>query len=76
MYKFHVNNTPDYMNEVFSNEESNGIPKRCSYQLLKLPHRKTNQGLRALPYISPSLWNKLDTFLKTPIYFPFQMRPQ
>ena len=49
MYKFHANNAPGYMNEVFSHAEPNGIPTRCSYQKLKLPHRKTNQGLRALP---------------------------
>ena len=31
---------------------------------LELPHRKTNQGLRALLYIGTSLWNKLDKSLK------------
>ena len=53
------------MTEVFIHAESNGIPTRCSYQKVKLPHRKTNQGLRALSYIGPSLWNKLDKSLKT-----------
>ena len=67
IYKFHANNAPDYMNEVFSHAESNGIPTRCSYQKLKLHHRKTNQGLRALSYIGPSLWNKLDKSLKTSV---------
>ena len=67
IYKFHANNAPDYMNEVFSHAESNGIPTRCSYQKLKLPHRKTNQGLRALSYIGHSLWNKLDKSLKTSV---------
>ena len=42
IYKFHANNAPDYMNEVFSHAESNGIPTRCFYQKLKLPHCKTN----------------------------------
>ena len=55
------------MSEVFSHAESNGIPTRCSYQKLKLPHRKTNQGLRALSYIGHSLWNKLDKSLKTSV---------
>ena len=55
------------MNEVFTHAESNGIPTGCSYQKLKLPHRKTNQGLRALLYIGPSLWNKLDKSLKTSV---------
>ena len=67
IYNFHANNAPDYMNEVFSHAESNGIPTRCFYQKLKLPHCKTNQGLRALSYIGPSLWNKLDKSLKTSV---------
>ena len=40
IYKLHANNPPGYMNEVFSHAESNGIPTRCSYQKLKLAHRK------------------------------------
>ena len=67
IYKFHANNAPGYMDEVFSHAEFNAIPTRCSYQKLKLPHRKTNQGLRALSYIDPSLWNKLDKYLKTSV---------
>ena len=54
MYKFHASNAPDYMNEVFTHAKSNTIPAHCSYQKLKLPHPKTNQGLRALLYIGPS----------------------
>ena len=57
--------TPDYMDKIFYSAECNGIPTRYSYQKLKLPHRKTNQGLRALSYIGPSLWNKQDKSLKT-----------
>ena len=53
------------MDEVFSKVECNGIPTRYSYKKLKLPHRKTNQGLRALSYVGPSLWNNLDKSLKT-----------
>ena len=34
-------------------------------QCIKIPRRKTNQGLRALSYIGPSLWNNLDKSLKT-----------
>ena len=48
----------------FPKYESNGVPTSCSYQKLKLPHRKKNQGFRAFSYIDPSLWNKLDTSLK------------
>ena len=67
IYKFHANNALDHMNEVFSHAESNEIPTRCPYQKLNLPHRKINQGLRALSYIGPSLWNKLDKSLKTSV---------
>ena len=55
------------MNEVCSHAESNEIPTRCTYQKLKLPHRKTNKDLRALSYIGPSLSNKLDKSLKTSV---------
>ena len=55
----------NYTDEIFYQSECNGIPTRYSYQKLKLPHRKTNQGLRALSYIGPSLWNKQDKSLKT-----------
>ena len=67
IYKFHANNALDHMNEVFSHAESNEIPTRCPYQKLNLPYRKINQGLRALSYIGPSLWNKLDKSLKTSV---------
>ena len=69
IYKLHANNAPYYMNKVFSYTEFNGIPIHCSYQKLKLPHRKTNQGLRALWYIGPSLWNKLDKSLKISLLY-------
>ena len=52
------------MDEIFYHAECNGIPTRYFYQKLKLLHRKTNQGLRALPYIGPSLWNNQDKSLK------------
>ena len=52
------------MDEIFSHAECNVIPTRCSHQKLKT-HRKSNQGLRALSHIGPSLWNSQDEFLKT-----------
>ena len=64
IYKFHSKTAPDYMNEVFSHAECIGIPTRYSHQKLKLPKRKTNQGLKALSYLGPSLWNNLDNSLK------------
>ena len=53
------------MNEIFSLAGYNEIPTRYSYQKLKLSHRKKNQGLRALSYIGPSLWNNQGKSLKT-----------
>ena len=52
------------MDEVFFKAECNRISTRYSYQKLKLHHCKTNQGLRALSYVGPFLWNKLDNSLK------------
>jgi len=65
IYKFYAKNTPDYVNEIFLPADYIGIPTRYSYQKLKLPSRKTNQGLRALSYTGPSLWNNLDKSLKS-----------
>ena len=65
IYKFHGKKAADYVDETFSYAECNGIPSRYSYQKLKLLHRKTNQGLRALSYIGPSLWNNQGKSLKT-----------
>ena len=50
---------------IFSHADCNGIPTRYSYQKVKLSHRKTYQGLRALSHIGSSLWNNKDKSLKT-----------
>ena len=65
VYKFHNKSAPDHMNEIFFNAECHGIPTRGSFQKLKLPRRRTNQGLRALSYVDPSLWNSLEKSLKS-----------
>ena len=67
IYRFHTKKAPEYLDEIFSYAECNGISTRYSYQKLKIPRRKTNQGLRALSYIGPSLWNNLDKSLKTSV---------
>ena len=36
IYKFHDNNAPGYMNEIFSHAQCYGIPTRCFYQNVKL----------------------------------------
>ena len=53
VYKFQSNTGPDYLEEIFSHANCNGIHTRYSHQKLNLPHRKTNQSLRALSYIGP-----------------------
>ena len=53
------------MDEFLYHAKCNGIPTRYSYQKLKLPHRKPNQGLRPLSYVGLSLWNNRDKSLKT-----------
>ena len=65
IYKFYANNAPDYMKEIFPHGQCNWIPTSCFLQKLKLPHHKTNQDLRALSYIGPSLRNNLKKSLKT-----------
>ena len=55
IYKFHAKKALDYMDKIFYHAECKGISTCYSYQKLKLPHCKTNQGLRALSYIGPSL---------------------
>ena len=52
--KFHTNNTPGYVSDIFSNAECNKIPTCFSYQKFKSPYRKTNQGLKDFSYIGPS----------------------
>ena len=49
---------------VSIHRQGQGVLKWVQLQKLKLPHRKTNQGLRALSYVGPFLWNKLDNSLK------------
>ena len=67
IYRFHTKKAPEYLDEIFSYAECNGISTRYSYRKLKIPRRKTNQGLRALSYIGPSLWNNLGKSLKTSV---------
>ena len=58
IHKFDANNAPGYMNKIFSHPSIADLT-HCSYQKLNPPYRKTNQDLRALPYIGSSLWNKI-----------------
>ena len=55
------------MDEISSHAECNSIPTRYSHLKLKPPHRKASQGLRALSYICPSLWNNQYRSLKSSV---------
>ena len=67
IYNFHAKKAPNYMDEISSHAECNSIPTRYSYLKLKPPHRKASQGLRALSYICPSLWNNQYRSLKSSV---------
>ena len=66
IYKSYAKKVPYFTGKSFSHVENKRIPTCYSYKKLKLPRHKTNQGLTALSYIGPSLWNNLDKSLKTP----------
>ena len=65
MYKFFTKNCPNYFDEIYVPLETNGVRARSSYQKLNVPHQKTIFRQKALSYIGPSLWNKLNKTLKT-----------
>ena len=63
-FKFFNSTTPLYMNDVFSPAELTNLSTRNSFQRLKQPFRKTNQGQNCLSYMGPSVWNKLPQKVK------------
>ena len=65
MYKFFAGTCPDYFDELFFPQETNGVHTRSLFQRLHLPKRTTNIGQKALSYNGPSLWNSLNKSLKT-----------
>ena len=65
VYKFFNNSCPNYFDEIYFPTESKGVQTRSAHQKLKVPHRKTTIGQRALSYIGPSLWNNLNMKLKS-----------
>ena len=54
IYKFHAEKHPIIWTKFFTMQSA------MEFLHKKLPHRKTNQGLRAILYIGPSLWNNQD----------------
>ena len=55
---------PHYLNEVFDVATESNFQLRNSFQKLKCPFRKTNNGQYALSYIGPNFWNKTPDTLK------------
>ena len=55
---------PNYLNEVFDVATESNFQLRNSFQKLKCPFRKTNNGQYALPDIGLTFWNKTPDTLK------------
>ena len=62
---FFTKNCLNYFHEIYVLLETNGVHTCSSYQKLKVPHRKTNVGQKALSYVGSSIWNNLNKTLKT-----------
>ena len=58
-------NSTNYFDEIYAPLETNGVHMCSSHQKLNVPYRQTNVGLKALPYVDPSLWKNLNKTLKT-----------
>ena len=66
VFKYFNEQCPNYLSEVFNVATESNIQLRGSFQKLKCPFRKTNNGRLALPYIGPTFWNKtLETLKRT-----------
>ena len=65
IYKFFSRNCPNCFDEIYVPYVTNVVHTRSSYKKLNVPHSKTNVGQKALSYVGPSLWNNLNTTLKT-----------
>ena len=62
--KYFNEQCPNYLNEVFDVTTESNFQLRSSFQKLKCPFRKTNNGQYALSYISPTFWNQTPPILK------------
>ena len=56
--KYFPEQCPNYLNEFFDVATESNFQLRNSFQKLKCPFRKTNNGQYALSYIGPTFWNK------------------
>ena len=64
VFKYFNGQCPNYLNEVFDIATESNFQLRNSFQKLKCPFRKTNNGQQALSYIGPTSWNKTPNTLK------------
>ena len=64
VFKYFNGRLPNYLNEVFDVTTESNFQLRNSFQKLKCPFRKTNNGQHALSYIGPTFWNKTPDTLK------------
>ena len=64
VFKYFNEKFPNYLNEVFHVTVENNFQLRGSFQKLKSPFRKTNNGQLALSYIGSIFWNKTPDTLK------------
>ena len=55
---------PEYFNYIYFSAEPSKINTRLSFQRLKRPLKKLNEGLNNASYSGPSLWNKLPIEIK------------
>ena len=64
VFKYFNGQCPNYLNEVFDVATESNFQLRNSFQNLKCPFRKTNNGQHALYYIGLTFWNKTPDTLK------------
>ena len=63
-FKYFIEQCTNCLNEVFGAATESNFQLRNSFQKLKCPFRKTNNGQYALSYIGPTFWNKTADTLK------------
>ena len=64
VFKYFNEQCLNYLSEVFNVATESNIQLRGSFQKLKCPFRKTNNGQFPLSYIGPTFWNKTRETLK------------
>ena len=58
VFKYFNEQWLSYLNEAFDVATESNFQLRNSFQKLKCPFRKTNNGQCALSHIGPTFWNK------------------